>query len=314
MTETPAWHPHATWSDFAPAPDASVAGIEEPTVRRAFDDLATIAVRSLRFTGIEGGDLRSLRALLRAARRAGLQVEAQVRLGIAPPALDVLADVGVTTISVGIHGPDARTHDRYRGVDGDFDQAEALAEAVRSSGVALEIRTNLHVGIARRMSAMADAVQRLGASRWMLGAPLARARLLDEGMLEQTLADVAVRAPRDGLLVVTHHAPFFLRLCNLAGTKQSCSTRDERNGLCILPSGDVTPDPAIPLVIGDIRGGRLQALFDEHPLLRALRDPDAVEGKCGRCDYRKVCGGSRARALAQRGNLFASDPACTYEA
>ncbi|HEY7692508.1 MAG TPA: hypothetical protein VH816_09215 [Gaiellaceae bacterium] len=53
--------------------------------------------------------------------------------------------------------------------------------------------------------------------------------------------------------------------------------------------------------------------YREHPLFRSLRDPDALGGRCGRCDWRHRCGGSRARAYAATGDPLAEDPGCSYE-
>jgi radical SAM protein with 4Fe4S-binding SPASM domain len=89
---------------------------------------------------------------------------------------------------------------------------------------------------------------------------------------------------------------------------------DERWGLCLTASGDLTPDPAIPIVLGNVRTADVVDLYQNHPVLRALREPDAIEGKCGACPHRFWCGGSRARAYAATGSLFASDPACTFVA
>ncbi len=129
---------------------------------------------------------------------------------------------------------------------------------------------------------------------------------------EQQLTELARWATTSSERITVHYAPFFLRLCGAVRPLHPCRTLDERNGLCITEAGEIVPDPAIPLAVGHVQTDCLSTVFDEHPLLRALRDPDAVEGKCGTCEFRTVCGGSRARALAQTGNLFASDPACSY--
>jgi radical SAM protein with 4Fe4S-binding SPASM domain len=54
-------------------------------------------------------------------------------------------------------------------------------------------------------------------------------------------------------------------------------------------------------------------VYREHELFVSLRDPDALEGKCGRCEYRTVCGGSRARAYFATGSPSGPDPLCAYE-
>ena len=62
-----------------------------------------------------------------------------------------------------------------------------------------------------------------------------------------------------------------------------------------------------------MREQKLSAIYRESPLFRQLRDPDALLGRCGRCEYRGICGGSRSRAYALTGNHLATDPWCSYQ-
>ena len=85
-------------------------------------------------------------------------------------------------------------------------------------------------------------------------------------------------------------------------------------GACMFtsPPGDVQPSPRVP-VAGNVRDTSPVALDREAPLFVALRDPDRLGGRCGRCGCREVCGGSRARAYATFGDPFAEDPTCVFE-
>jgi len=62
-----------------------------------------------------------------------------------------------------------------------------------------------------------------------------------------------------------------------------------------------------------VRQTQLAAIYRGNPLFQALRAPERLGGKCGRCEFRFVCGGSRARAYAVTGDVFAEDPACAYQ-
>lgn len=88
---------------------------------------------------------------------------------------------------------------------------------------------------------------------------------------------------------------------------------DGRGVVFVSHTGDVSPSGFLPLAVGTVRQAPLPAIYREAPLLRALRDPDRLGGRCGRCPYRSVCGGSRARAYATFGDPLAEDPACAYE-
>jgi radical SAM protein with 4Fe4S-binding SPASM domain len=80
----------------------------------------------------------------------------------------------------------------------------------------------------------------------------------------------------------------------------------------ITPEGEVTPCPYLPLVAGSVRETHFEDIWHDSPLLQRLRG-EAPGGRCGRCDFREVCGGCRARAFAVTGDLFAEDPWCTYQ-
>jgi radical SAM protein with 4Fe4S-binding SPASM domain len=77
--------------------------------------------------------------------------------------------------------------------------------------------------------------------------------------------------------------------------------------------GAICPSGFLPLACGNVRRASLVRVYREHELFVRLRDSRALEGKCGRCEFRNICGGSRARAYAATGSAFASDPLCAYE-
>ncbi len=80
----------------------------------------------------------------------------------------------------------------------------------------------------------------------------------------------------------------------------------------IMPEGEVTPCPYLPIVAGSIRGGRFGEIWQDSPVFERLRG-EVPGGRCGRCDFRQMCGGCRARALALANDLLGEDPWCTYE-
>ncbi len=80
----------------------------------------------------------------------------------------------------------------------------------------------------------------------------------------------------------------------------------------ITPEGKVTPCPYLPLEAGDLAERSFGEIWRESPVFRSLRE-GRLGGKCGACEYRKVCGGCRARAYAATGDLLGPDDSCTYE-
>jgi radical SAM protein with 4Fe4S-binding SPASM domain len=89
--------------------------------------------------------------------------------------------------------------------------------------------------------------------------------------------------------------------------------RDGHGIMFISNQGDIFPAGFLPLACGNIRRDNLADVYRNSPTFRALHDPSLFRGKCGVCEYRTLCGGSRARAFAYTGDPLASDPFCAYE-
>jgi len=88
---------------------------------------------------------------------------------------------------------------------------------------------------------------------------------------------------------------------------------DGQGVVFISSRGDVQPSGFLPLVAGNVRDRPLAEIYADSELFRSLRDPEQLRGRCGRCEYRDSCGGSRARAFAANGDPLAEDPGCPYE-
>jgi radical SAM protein with 4Fe4S-binding SPASM domain len=76
--------------------------------------------------------------------------------------------------------------------------------------------------------------------------------------------------------------------------------------------GLVHPSGFLPMAAGSVRSAPFPEIYRNAALFRALRDPDRLGGRCGQCEYRTICGGSRSRAYAVTGDALAEDPACPY--
>ena len=136
---------------------------------------------------------------------------------------------------------------------------------------------------------------------------------------EAVLADLTrwQREYRGRMLVRAKCAPHFMRHVHQSDpespvlnyeTRCPCGTQYCR----ITPDGKLTPCPYIPEVAGDLQTQGFAEIWRSAPLLRQLRE-GALGGKCGWCEYRQLCGGCRARALALEGDVLAADPSCVYE-
>jgi radical SAM protein len=88
---------------------------------------------------------------------------------------------------------------------------------------------------------------------------------------------------------------------------------DAKGFVFISHLGAVFPSGFLPLAAGNVRKQSLRDIYQNSPLFRSLRDPSNLKGKCGVCEFRNVCGGSRARAYALSGDPLAEEPCCVYE-
>ena len=107
------------------------------------------------------------------------------------------------------------------------------------------------------------------------------------------LTDGAARSDRDGI-------------------GRARNVNDGDGFLLVSHTGEIFPSGFLPLAAGNVRTDDLVAVYRDHPLLRRLRDRNLLQGKCGMCEYRAVCGGSRARAWAVTGDPLAAEPFCAH--
>jgi radical SAM protein with 4Fe4S-binding SPASM domain len=123
----------------------------------------------------------------------------------------------------------------------------------------------------------------------------------------------------DGLLIRAKCAPHFRRIL-WELNPASPLLKNYAHGSCpagkyycrITPTGDVTPCPYMPVAAGNLRDASFADLWGGAPVFRDLRDPE-LGGRCGVCEFSKVCGGCRCRAYATHGDYLAEDPACAYQ-
>ncbi len=232
------------------------------------------------------------------ASRTGLtiKVEREATIPLSQTELDAYQRAGVHCISVAAETTHA--------------ELERFVHAVRRVGYQTEVRTALPTSSESSLSVVANNLCALGFDRWTVIVEPKRV-LLPRGALEDSLHELAQVAAHTRMQTSVSGAPFLARICAETGTTIP-HLDDERRTLFINDRADVLPACDVPIVLGNLRMHSLSNVYRLHPVLRALRDPSAIEGKCGICAYKLACGGSRRRAYAQCGNIFASDPACSF--
>ncbi len=97
------------------------------------------------------------------------------------------------------------------------------------------------------------------------------------------------------------------------GAHHGAGIRDGNGILFISNTGEICPSGFLEVSAGNVRRDDVVAVYRDSPMFRDLREPDGFGGRCGRCEYRFACGGSRARAYSASGDLLGEDPLCPHE-
>lgn len=123
--------------------------------------------------------------------------------------------------------------------------------------------------------------------------------------------------PKTGLIdastVFMHSKPIGVQMQTGAITRSPKGVNEAKGFVFISHIGEVYPSGFLPLKAGNVKLESLVDLYRTSDIFRRLRDSSNLKGKCGVCEYRELCGGSRSRAWAALGDPFASDPTCTYQ-
>jgi radical SAM protein len=245
-----------------------------------------------------------------------------------------LKDAGLSRLAVSLDGPDRETHDAFRRVRGSYDWTMRIIEEATDLGIPLQINSTVGRLTYPHLRAMAARVREFPLVLWAVFFLIATGRgaALEQISAEECedvlhfLYELAASVPFG---IKTTEAPHFHRvMLQRQGSgdlgsgsparrpmplRSSRSVTDGNGFLFIDHVGQICPSGFLPLTCGNVREHSLVDVYREHELFLRLRDPDALEGRCGRCEYRHVCGGSRARAYFATGSPCGSDPLCTYE-
>ena len=261
-----------------------------------------------------------------------------------PDVLARLRDAGLARLAVSLDGSNAAIHDRFRGVSGSFEWTVRMLDAAQKIGLSTQINTTISSHNLHDVEPTVQFITTLGIALWSVFfiVPTGRARTSDLTTAEEfesvfhRLYDLSKTAPFD---IKTTAAPHYRRVVlqrqvaeRRAGEREQAATpltagvgfsladgvgrargvNDGNGFLFISHRGDIYPSGFLPVSAGNVRTHDVVDVYRNSPLFRELRDTDRLEGKCGVCEYRTICGGSRARAYATTGNYLASDPYCSY--
>jgi len=235
-----------------------------------------------------------------------------------------LKHAGAAGAGISLDSATPAFHDRLRGKPGAWQAAISGVLAARFAGLPVSLQATVFMENRVELTAIAELAEWLGAIALNFfflvctGRGVERTDLSPAAYEETLAALVELRRQCPRLMIRARCAPHLRRLLGLhagethgdyAGWSSACLAG--RSYLRITPEGDVTPCPYIPLALGNATRTPLEEIWRQHPVLARLRS-ELPGGKCADCDFRHSCGGCRARALAQHGDLMAADPSCAY--
>jgi len=233
-----------------------------------------------------------------------------------------LRAAGIERMSLSLDGAQKETHDAFRGVRGTWDWTMQAIERARSVGMQIQINTTLSRVNLHEWDRFLECLMVIRPSLWsiFLLVPTGRAgiaEMLDGQETETLFASLADYAEICGFPVKTTEGPHYRRIVSSRNNGErpwsKAATNDGKGFVFISHTGDIQPSGFLPVTCGNVRQDNLLAVYRNAPVFRSLRNPNLLGGKCGRCEFRTVCGGSRARAYAVSGDWLAEDPSCGYQ-
>jgi AdoMet-dependent heme synthase len=278
---------------------------------------------------LTGGDplkREDLFDLISAARAQGLEVALSPSATplVTPQALTKLRKSGLHRLALSLDGADAATHDGFRRVPGSFERTLDIIGQARSDDLQIQINTTITRHNVDQIESIANLIAELDIAMWSVffliptGRALAN-QCIQPDQYEEAFEDLWVQSLSQPYAIKTTEAPQYRRFVTVKGgnppqaSGRLIGTNDGKGVLFVSHIGEIYPSGFLPIECGRFPRDSVVDVYQNNPLMRRLRDPDALSGKCGSCEFRRICGGSRARAFALTGNPLAAEPHCTYE-
>lgn len=259
-------------------------------------------------------------------------------------AIQKLKNSGLARLAISLDGPTAAIHDAFRKVSGSYQWTLDAVQYAREINLPVQINTTITRHNLQYLDQTIALLSSLDIVLWSVFflVPTGRGQSIDlisaeefEQVFEK-LYQTSQRVLFDIKSTEAQHYRRFLlqkrteirrqggappsRMPHFMGVstddgigRAPKGINDGKGFVFISHLGDVYPSGFLPVSAGNIRSQSLSDLYRNSPLFTALRDSANLEGKCGVCEYREICGGSRARAHALTGNLFAEEPCCVYQ-
>jgi AdoMet-dependent heme synthase len=299
------------------------------------DDIATFAKPIIILTGGEPLLRPDIFEIAAYGHQKGFRMTMAVNGTLMTPEIaGKMKESGIQRISISLDGGTADSHDAFRQVRGAFEGALRGVAYAREAGLDFQINTTITQQNLHEIAAIQELVVSLGAvaHHIFLLVPMGRGKDIAEEAIsakqyEKTLHWFYEQKDHVPLQLKATCAPHYYRIlrqrAKLEGKEVDFPTfgLDAMTRGClggvgfafVSHVGQVQPCGYLELDCGNVRDKSFREIWESSPIFRNLRDFKKYEGKCGRCEYVRVCGGCRARAFESTGNYLASEPLCLYQ-
>lgn len=272
-----------------------------------------------------------------------------VRMSMTPSATPLLTRAaiarlqhcGLARLAISLDGSTAGIHDAFRGVSGSYALTLDAVRWASETGLPIQINTTITRRNLADFESMVTLLKTFDMVLWSVFflVPTGRGQLQDLITAEEfeevfaKLAEVSQTVPFDIKTTEAQHYRRYLAQKRAAQRRNNAlapvpppirplgdgigraprGLNDGKGFVFISHQGEVFPSGFLPLAAGNVRRQPLEEIYRNAPLFKQLRDTSNLKGKCGVCEFREICGGSRSRAYALTGDPFAADPSCIYQ-
>lgn len=320
-------------------PDRHPLELSTAEGKRLIDEIAALHVPVFVLTGGDPIKRQDLFELISHARSKG------VRVSLTPSATPLLTrdvvirlkDAGLARLAVSLDGAYAESHDAFRGMSGSYERTLNAVRWANEVDLPVQVNTTFSRRNIGEIDSIVALMEQLRITLWSVFflVPTGRGKLKDllsADEFEQVFAKIHQLSLVASFDIKTTEAQHYRRYLlqhkvakGLSNSERSLHEKvvdsigraprglnDGKGFVFVSHIGEVFPSGFLPVSGGNIRREPLAAIYCESPLFKRLRDTSTLEGKCGACEFKNVCGGSRARAYALTGNPHGEEPCCSY--
>lgn len=246
-----------------------------------------------------------------------------------------IVDTRIQRVSISIDGADAETHDNFRKLKGSFESAIRGINHLTRLGMEVQINCTIAKHNVEQLKDLYELALRLNAVAmhiFMLvpvgcGVQIAEDQMLPAQKYEESLNLFYDLSKNAKIQTKATCAPHYFRIMRQRAKQEGITVSPKTHGMAAMTKGclagtgvcfvshkgEVFPCGYLPVNAGNVKTQSFAEIWNDSKVFNNLRNPELLEGKCGICEYKKVCEGCRARAFYQSGNYLAEEPYCIYE-